>query len=299
MPRPATRCSILWRHVLQRRRRSRRSSCMKTASRRRPRSTCRTTAARSGAAARPTRRRGMVYVNISEGGSHRLDRGARPQAATTAAAPQGSTQLYDRGSLTGPGAYSAFTASFKNARTARRVNLPCFRPPWGRLIAVDANTGDILWASRLGITEGLPEGKRRPARNNGSGGPIVTAGGLVFIGATDDRYFRAFDAKTGKHPVGAAARLRADDGADHLSRQGRAAVCCGGRGRRRPRRAARRAARRQAAQQRIADRLRAARSNWRGRMGRNSRSCSARQRLRSLARAAAQQSPSPRPKARR
>jgi quinoprotein glucose dehydrogenase len=66
------------------------------------------------------------------------------------------------------------------------------------LIAVNGNTGDIAWAVPLGTSDALPEGKRNTGRNNGSGGPIVTAGGLVFVGATDDKRFRAFDAKTGK-----------------------------------------------------------------------------------------------------
>jgi quinoprotein glucose dehydrogenase len=47
------------------------------------------------------------------------------------------------------------------------------------------------------LVEGLPEGKQN-AGSSGSAGPLVTAGGLVFIGATNDRRFRAFDAKTGK-----------------------------------------------------------------------------------------------------
>ncbi len=55
-------------------------------------------------------------------------------------------------------------------------------------MAVDANTGEIAWATRLGITEELPEGKRDTGSNNTFGGPIVTAGGLVFIGATGDRF---------------------------------------------------------------------------------------------------------------
>ena len=49
----------------------------------------------------------------------------------------------------------------------------------------------------LGINEALPEGKQNTG-GSGSAGPIVTAGGLVFVGATNDRRFRAFDAKTGK-----------------------------------------------------------------------------------------------------
>jgi quinoprotein glucose dehydrogenase len=49
----------------------------------------------------------------------------------------------------------------------------------------------------LGVTDELPEGKKNTGRYN-LGGPMVTAGGLVFIGATNDRRFRAFDSKTGK-----------------------------------------------------------------------------------------------------
>ena len=71
------------------------------------------------------------------------------------------------------------------------------RPPWGNLVAVNAETGDIDWHVPLGITEELPEAKQRTGRLN-LGGPIVTAGGLVFIGASNDRRFRVFDSKSGK-----------------------------------------------------------------------------------------------------
>jgi quinoprotein glucose dehydrogenase len=108
----------------------------------------------------------------------------------------GSPQLYDRGSITGPGPYSRFSAAFKTA-DGRTVSLPCNKPPWGRLFAVNANTGDIAWEVRLGITESLPPAKQNTG-NTGSAGPIVTAGGLVFIGATSDNRFRAFDSKSGK-----------------------------------------------------------------------------------------------------
>jgi quinoprotein glucose dehydrogenase len=64
-------------------------------------------------------------------------------------------------------------------------------------VAVNANTGDIAWQSPLGLVEGLPEGKQN-AGQSGSAGPLVTGGGLVFIGATNDKLFRAFDSKTGQ-----------------------------------------------------------------------------------------------------
>ena len=75
--------------------------------------------------------------------------------------------------------------------------LPCQEPPWGQLVAVNVNTGDIAWKVPLGITESFPAGKQNTGRP-GNGGTIATASGLVFVGATDDSRFRAFDSKTGK-----------------------------------------------------------------------------------------------------
>lgn len=75
--------------------------------------------------------------------------------------------------------------------------LPCQQPPWGELVAVNVNTGDIAWKVPLGVTDSLPEGKQNTGRP-GNGGTIATAGGLIFVGATDDARFRAFDARTGK-----------------------------------------------------------------------------------------------------
>jgi quinoprotein glucose dehydrogenase len=147
-----------------------------------------------GSAVDPTK--SLVFVNVSESGSIGWIE-KRAAAGDYGRGTAGSTQLYDRGSLVGPGAYSSFTASFKTA-DGRSANLPCIRPPWGKLVAVDANTGEIAWSSRLGISEELPEGKQNTGSNNTFGGPMVTAGGLVFIGATGDRYFRAFDASNGK-----------------------------------------------------------------------------------------------------
>ena len=75
--------------------------------------------------------------------------------------------------------------------------MPCYKPPWSRLIAVNANTGDIAWQTTLGTNDALPEGKRNVG-GAGSAGPMVTAGGLVFIGAASDNRFRAFQSRTGK-----------------------------------------------------------------------------------------------------
>ncbi|TPG21710.1 pyrroloquinoline quinone-dependent dehydrogenase [Sphingomonas koreensis] len=77
------------------------------------------------------------------------------------------------------------------------TRMPCQKGPWGELMAVDVNTAKIIWRTPLGVTDSLPADKQLTGRPN-MGGPIITASGLIFIGATDDSHFRAFDATTGK-----------------------------------------------------------------------------------------------------
>jgi glucose dehydrogenase len=75
---------------------------------------------------------------------------------------------------------------------------PCQKPPWGRLTAVDLNTGEFRWQIVLGEFDELTaRGVPKTGAPN-LGGSIVTKGGLVFIAATNDRRFRAFDKDTGK-----------------------------------------------------------------------------------------------------
>jgi glucose dehydrogenase len=94
------------------------------------------------------------------------------------------------------GTVGAFSAPITGAN-GRTANVPCYKPPWSRIIAVNANTGDIAWQTTLGTNDALPEGKRNSG-GAGSAGPMVTAGGLVFIGAATDNRLRAFESKTGK-----------------------------------------------------------------------------------------------------
>jgi len=110
---------------------------------------------------------------------------------------EGSTQQYDRASVDGPGPYFGFSVVMKDADGHPLGNWPCQKPPWGKLYAINANTGDVAWQSVVGITEGLPAGKQNTG-GGGSAGPIATAGGLLFIGATPDNRFRAIDSQTGK-----------------------------------------------------------------------------------------------------
>jgi quinoprotein glucose dehydrogenase len=76
---------------------------------------------------------------------------------------------------------------------------PAIAPPWGTLSAINLNTGEYVWKISLGE---YPELAAKGMKNTGTenyGGPIVTAGGLLFIGATSfDKKFRAFDKSTGE-----------------------------------------------------------------------------------------------------
>lgn len=75
--------------------------------------------------------------------------------------------------------------------------LPGIAPPWGTLTAIDLNTGEHLWRVPLGDTESLKAEGQPPTGTENYGGPVVTASGLLFIAATKDGKFRAFDKKTG------------------------------------------------------------------------------------------------------
>jgi quinoprotein glucose dehydrogenase len=141
----------------------------------------------------------------------------------------------DRNSIVGPmSRFQWFNGdpAIGNIRGAGDHGWPCQKPPWGRMIAVKAATGEIAWQVPLGITEELPPGKRNTGRLN-LGGPMVTAGGLVFIGATNDRRFRAFDSKTGKELW--SAKLDASAHAVPMTYQGKngkqyVAIVAGGNG---------------------------------------------------------------------
>jgi glucose dehydrogenase len=76
---------------------------------------------------------------------------------------------------------------------------PAVAPPWGTLTAIDMNSGDFVWRVPLGEYPELVAGGMKNTGSENYGGPAVTAGGLLFIGATNfDRKFRAFDKRTGE-----------------------------------------------------------------------------------------------------
>ncbi len=86
---------------------------------------------------------------------------------------------------------------------------PAIKPPWGNLTAIDLNKGTIVWQVPLGEYENLTSKGIPKTGTENYGGPVVTAGGIIFIGASKDGYFRAFDKDTGeelwKHKLPAGA----------------------------------------------------------------------------------------------
>ncbi|HXQ25823.1 MAG TPA: pyrroloquinoline quinone-dependent dehydrogenase [Candidatus Acidoferrales bacterium] len=136
---------------------------------------------------------GYIFVNMQNAGSSGwLEKNPKYSPATA-----GNEVEYHRGSGAGS-QYGSFSAPAKDASGKVLGSWPCQKPPWESLSAVNVNTGEIAWQVPLGITEELPEAKRHTGRAGAFAGPIATAGGLVFIGATSDNRFRAFDSKTGK-----------------------------------------------------------------------------------------------------
>jgi glucose dehydrogenase len=98
------------------------------------------------------------------------------------------------------------------------TNWPCQKPPWGRLTAVNASTGDVAWQVPIGVTDQLPAGRQNTGRPL-LAGAITTGSGLLFIASTDDNRFRALETKTGKEIW--ATRLERRGNADPMTFQGR------------------------------------------------------------------------------
>lgn len=120
---------------------------------------------------------GYLVVNSNEVGA----------IAQMVPAREGSPVPYVRGGSLG--AYGRFWDS---------QQLPCQAPPWGKLNAIDLKTGAIAWQVPLGNMPALEAQGITGTGTPNLGGPLVTAGGLVFIGGAIDSRLRAFDLKTGQ-----------------------------------------------------------------------------------------------------
>jgi len=135
---------------------------------------------------------GLVFINIQNTGSYRPAGPLPPGGGGFGLAPP-------EGAAGRAGGRGGRSTAF-SYRLPGGALVPCYAPPYGALVAVDVNKGEIAWSSTLGINEALAElgdaGLKSGTKN--LGGNIATASGLVFIAATNDRRFRAFDARTGK-----------------------------------------------------------------------------------------------------
>jgi quinoprotein glucose dehydrogenase len=78
-----------------------------------------------------------------------------------------------------------------------KSGLPALAPPWGTLTAIDLGNGEVKWKTVLGDNDSVFAGKP-PTGSENYGGPVITAGGLLFIAATKDGKFRAFNKRSGK-----------------------------------------------------------------------------------------------------
>src|SRR5579863_5012220 len=91
-----------------------------------------------------------------------------------------------------------FVRKNTGAITNPATGWPCQSPPWGELFAINVNTGEVAWRIPFGRVESL---EKIGVMNTGSyniGGSVATASGLLFIGASDDQRFHAYESKTGK-----------------------------------------------------------------------------------------------------
>jgi len=110
-----------------------------------------------------------------------------------------SDALTPRGEVTGDEVLGGIPYSITGYNRWFDTNgYPAVKPPWGTLNALDLNTGEWRWHVTLGEDPALTARGVPPTGLENYGGPLATAGGLVFIGASKDEMFRAFDRRTGK-----------------------------------------------------------------------------------------------------
>jgi quinoprotein glucose dehydrogenase len=135
---------------------------------------------------------GYFFFNVkNDGAIGRMDKRSAPPGAKDGLGQDIDPNLYAR---TPVRVGERRVGAFANPQTG----WPCEAPPWGELSAVNLNTGEIAWRIPFGRVDDL---EAKGVMNTGSfnkGGSVATAGGVLFIGASYDQRFHAYDSKTGK-----------------------------------------------------------------------------------------------------
>jgi glucose dehydrogenase len=139
----------------------------------------------------PTGRRGGGRANAPAPGG---PEGAGGRVNAPATPPSPPTPTVIPGAPEGFVPYNSPYDFFNNYANG----LSAMGPPWSQLTAYDLNTGKILWQIPNGEMPGLPGGKTEQGSFAPRGGPVATAGGLIFLGTSSDRKVRAYDQDTGK-----------------------------------------------------------------------------------------------------
>jgi glucose dehydrogenase len=134
---------------------------------------------------------GYLFVNVSNNGSLHV-----PHPAETASTTPASPAANDLTAADAPARGRGGRGQGRFGPSFMFNGMPCWQPPWGELVAINVNTGKIAWREPLGITPSLAD-KGLSTGSFNLGGSISTATDLVFLAATADRHFRAFDAEDG------------------------------------------------------------------------------------------------------
>lgn len=140
-----------------------------------------------------TRVNSMPYlVWLSQGGTEVGNASKRPMKSARDQLKTGLFRPPDEALGAGGSAMGGTPFAVNMAALMGPSGTPCGGSPYGRVVATDLNTGKQLWSVPHGI---MPGGS---AGSVGTGGPVVTAGGLVFVAASRDPYLRAYDAASGR-----------------------------------------------------------------------------------------------------
>ena len=117
---------------------------------------------------------------------------ANPPAGKNGLGEDVSANAYIRTGVRAPNGRTI--GSFTNPQTG----WPCNAPPWGELSAISYNSGEVAWRVPFGRVDALEAQLIMNTGNFNKGGSVATGGGLLFLGASYDQRFHAYESKTGK-----------------------------------------------------------------------------------------------------